>query len=54
MKKTLAFAKSLYYNLDIFALKKDTGDFLEHYFTNNENLRRELRTIKYEVKGVPF
>ena len=54
MKKTLAFAKSLYYNLDIFALKKDTGDFLEHYFTNNENLRSELRTIKYEVKGVPF
>ena len=54
MKKTLAFTKSLYYNLDIFALKKDTGDFLEHYFTNNENLRSELRTIKYEVKGVPF
>ena len=53
-EKTLAFTKSLYYNLDIFALKKDTGDFLEHYFTNNENLRSELRTIKYEVKGVPF
>lgn len=27
---------------------------MEHYFTNNENLRSELRTIKYEVKGVPF
>lgn len=54
LQKTLAFMKSLYYNLDIFALKKDTGDFLEHYFTNNENLRSELRTIKYEVKGVPF
>ena len=31
-----------------------TGDFLEHYFTNNENLKSELRLIKCEVKGVPF
>ena len=27
---------------------------MEHYFTNNENLRSELRTIKYVVNGVPF
>ena len=27
---------------------------LEHYFTNNENLKSELRTISYEVNGVPF
>jgi len=27
---------------------------LEHYFTNNENLKSKLRTISYEVNGVPF
>lgn len=27
---------------------------LEHYFTNNENLKSELRTISYEVNNVPF
>lgn len=30
------------------------GDILEHYFTNNENLKSELRKISYEVNGVPF
>ena len=27
---------------------------LEHYFTNNENLKSELRTISYEINNVPF
>lgn len=27
---------------------------MEHYFTNNENLKSELRSISYEVNGVPF
>lgn len=27
---------------------------LEHYFTNNENLKSELRTISYEVNNVLF
>ena len=26
------------------------GDFLEHYFTNNENLKSELRKITYKYK----
>ena len=28
--------------------KKKYGDFLEHYFTNNQNLKSELRTIIYK------
>ena len=31
--------------------KKGTGDFLEHYFTNNTNLKSELRNIKYKYKN---
>ena len=27
------------------------GDFLEHYFTNNENLKSELRKITYKYNG---
>ena len=27
------------------------GDFLEHYFTNNENLKSELRKITYNYNG---
>ncbi len=30
------------------------GDSLEHYFTNNSNLKSELRTILYEKKGFVF
>ncbi len=30
------------------------GDFLEHYFTNNQNLRSEIRTITYENQGTVF
>ena len=32
----------------IVVLWKETGDSLEQYFTNNENLRSELRTIIYK------
>ena len=28
----------------------ENGDFLEHYFTNNPNLKSELRTIIYKYK----
>lgn len=28
----------------------ENGDFLEHYFTNNPNLKSELRTIVYKYK----
>jgi len=27
---------------------------LEHYFTNNQNLRSEIRSIPYENKGQVF
>ena len=30
------------------------GDFLEHYFTNNDNLKSELREIKYSFKDYSF
>ena len=30
------------------------GDFLEHYFTNNENLKSEIRTISYHYQGHDF
>lgn len=30
------------------------GDFLEHYFTNNESLKSELRTIEYKYKDQTF
>ena len=30
------------------------GDFLEHYFTNNESLKSELRTIEYRYKENNF
>ncbi len=30
------------------------GDFLEHYFTNNSNLKSEMRKIVYENKGIVF
>ena len=33
---------------------KEMVIILEHYFTNNENLKSELRTISYEVNNVPF
>lgn len=32
-------------------LEKETGDSLEQYFTNNPNLKSELRTIIYKYKG---
>ena len=32
-------------------MKKETGDSLEQYFTNNPNLKSELRTIIYKYKG---
>lgn len=34
--------------------KKKYGDFLEHYFTNNPNLKSELRTIIYKTRGHEF
>ncbi len=30
------------------------GDYLEHYFTNNEDLKSELKTIKYNYQGNEF
>lgn len=30
------------------------GDFLEHYFTNNKELKSELRTIKYKYEDYDF
>lgn len=33
---------------------KEMVIILEHYFTNNENLKSELRTISYEVNNVLF
>ena len=35
-------------------MKETNGDFLEHYFTNNQNLRSEMRTIPYQTKGIVF
>jgi 16S rRNA (guanine1207-N2)-methyltransferase len=32
--------------------KKEDGDSLEQYFTNNPNLKSELRTIIYKYKGI--
>ncbi len=32
--------------------KKEAGDSLEQYFTNNPNLKSELRTIIYKYKGL--
>lgn len=32
-------------------MKKETGDSLEQYFTNNPDLKSELRTIIYKYKG---
>ena len=34
--------------------RKKYGDFLEHYFTNNTNLKSELRVISYENKENVF
>ena len=31
-----------------------TGDFLEHYFTNNQNLRSEIRSLDFENEGQVF
>lgn len=30
------------------------GDYLEHYFTNNANLKSEMRTIPFKIKGEVF
>lgn len=30
------------------------GDFLEHYFTNNENLKSEIRTLSYSYRNHEF
>lgn len=30
------------------------GDFLEHYFTNNENLKSEIRTLSYHFQEHEF
>lgn len=30
------------------------GDFLEHYFTNNTDLKSEIRTIVYEYQSIRF
>ena len=30
------------------------GDTLEHYFTNNKDLRSEMRTINFEKNGIVF
>lgn len=35
-------------------IRKKYGDFLEHYFTNNANLKSELRLITYENKDTVF
>jgi 16S rRNA (guanine1207-N2)-methyltransferase len=37
--------------LECICLEKETGDSLEQYFTNNPNLKSELRTIIYKYKG---
>ena len=34
----------------IIVLQKETGDSLEQYFTNNPNLKSEIRTITYKYK----
>ena len=38
----------------IVVRKRKTGDFLEHYFTNNNALDSAIRTLKYENKGRVF
>lgn len=30
------------------------GDYLEHYFTNNTNMRSQMRTITFEIEGHVF
>ncbi len=37
--------------MECICLEKETGDSLEQYFTNNPNLKSELRTIIYKYKG---
>lgn len=41
-------------SLDILIVLKRNGDFLEHYFTNNPNLKSELRTINYNYLDYSF
>lgn len=40
--------------LQIFFLKRLNGDFLEHYFTNNSDLKSEVRTIFYQYQSTSF
>ena len=42
------FSFFLFYNFEYNYSFRLNGDFLEHYFTNNETLKSELRTIKYQ------
>ncbi len=37
--------------MECICLEKETGDSLEQYFTNNPNLKSELRTIIYKHEG---
>ena len=36
----------------IIVLQKEDGDSLEQYFTNNPNLKSELRNIVYKYQGL--
>lgn len=40
--------------IQILLLKRLSGDFLEHYFTNNTNLKSEIRTLSYTLKDHEF
>ena len=40
--------------MNILIVLKRNGDFLEHYFTNNPNLKSELRKINYRYQNYDF
>lgn len=51
MTKHKKFDKIL---IQILFFKRLNGDFLEHYFTNNTDLKSEIRTIVYEYQSIRF
>lgn len=53
-KKELTFAYSFGNILNTNILLRLNGDFLEHYFTNNEDLKSEIRTISYTYQNHEF
>ena len=48
------FDKEKYDILILYVLCEEWGLFLEHYFTNNENLKSELRDIKFSFDAYNF